>query len=330
MKRLLPLSILMCVILMYVFVNLPLAESSSVYNVSSGDVYTDTVYLDTILVNQDPYPAEPNGYVDLRFKIENRGTESAKNVTVELLPSYPFSLDPGVSATQELGTIQGLQYEDNAYTVNYKVMVNKDAVDDTSQINLKYSYDGGGVYTQTFDVKVSNPRTDFDVIVQDSTATSTTLAIANIGANTAYSVIIKIPEQENFRVTGTSASILSNLAAGDYTLASFQITSISTAINATTGRGSTNATISGGTAEKNLSVEISYTDTLGIRRTVQKEVLSNAIGTVVGQTGTQSTQGGLLQTPISSGLMYIGIGVVGITVIVVFLKFRKNIKRKKK
>ncbi|MDY6932344.1 MAG: NEW3 domain-containing protein, partial [Halobacteriota archaeon] len=65
--------------------------------------------------------------------------------------------------------------------------------------------------------------TDFEVVLQDSTTTSTTLAISNIGVNTAYSTIVKIPEQENFRVTGSSAVTMGNLDAGDYTLATFQV-----------------------------------------------------------------------------------------------------------
>ena len=128
------------------------------------------------------------------------------------------------------------------------------------------------------------------------------------------------PEQESFRVMEVSANVMGNLDAGDYTLVSFQIIPI--------GR------------EKNLVVEISYTDTLGIRRTIQKEVRLDMIGTIGEGTGARPTHGGqsqmpgasglVSQIPISSGLMYIGIGIVGIIGTVTFLKFRKRMKRKKK
>jgi hypothetical protein len=297
-----------------------LAEGAHALQIGSNYstyIAVNTVYLKTTFVNQNPYPAEPGGYVDLLFKIENWGTEKAENVVFELLPKYPFSLDPDVNATRELGTIRGLETDERAYLLKYKVKVDKDAIDGENEINVRYTYgDGAAQSIMTFNVTISNPRTDFDVVVQDSTATSTTLAIANIGSNTAYSAIVRIPEQENFRVTGTSANIMGNLNSGDYTLVSFQITATRTT-NISTGGG------------KNLVVEISYTDTLGIRRTIQKEVRLDIVGTVGGTTRTQTTQGSLLQTSVSSGLIYIVIGIAGIVGVVVFLKFRKKIKRKK-
>jgi len=303
--------LLLLFILVGVLSNLTLVESvTGVYNTSSGLMYMDMVYLKTTFVNQNPTSAEPGGYVDLLFKIENWGTKNAENVTFELLPEYPFSLDPGVSAIQELGTIKGLQRGDNAFLLKYKVKVDKDAVDGDSEIKLKYSEGSGAAYsTQTFNVTISNPRTDFDVFMQDST----TIVIANIGANTAYSVIVKIPAQENFRVTGTAASIIGNLNAGDYTLTTFQMTPTRSITNVSSVR------------ERNLTVEISYTDLLGIRRTIQKDVLFGLEN--IEETRTLPTQGSYLQVLGGSGVMYIVIGIVGIIVIVVLLKFRKRKKK---
>lgn len=277
-------------------------------------VKTDFVSLRITFMNQSPYPAEPGEYVDLLFKIENWGAENAKNVVFELLPQYPFSLDAGVNATKELGTIRGLETGEKAYLVKYKARVDKDAIDGENEIKVRCTYGTSATQLATFNVTISNPRTDFDVVAQDSTASSTTLAIANIGANTAYSAIVRIPEQENFRVMGTSANIMGNLNAGDYTLVSFQITPTRTT-NISAGSG------------KNLVVEISYTDTLGIRRTVQKEVML-AITTTTGEGTTRSTQGSQWQL-LGGGLVYIVIGVAGIVGVVLFLKFRKKMKRKK-
>lgn len=318
--------------------------SAEIITTKSGSIIYKDVSLKTTFVNQDPYPADPGSYVNFVFKLENWGTEKAENTIFELLPEYPFSLDTGVSATKELGTINGLQNGENAFLIKYKVRVDKDAINDESEIGVKVKYNNGAVVTDTFNVTVSNPRTDFDVVVQDSTAGSTTLAIANIGANTGYSVIVRVPEQQNLRVTGTSANIIGNLNAGDYTLVSFQITSNTGIANITGTRGNippiggnmtqirpsfnrtaSNISMVGG---GNLAVEISYTDTLGIRRTVQKEVRLDASGTTRTGTITRSTtQGTQLQLP-SGGLMYIGIGVVGIIVIVVIFRLRR--KRKKK
>jgi hypothetical protein len=246
-------------------------------------------------------------------------------------------LDPGANTVTNLGTINGLQSGNDAYLVRYKLKVDKDALNGNNEIKLKYSDGGGSSYSiVTFNVSVSNPRTDFDVIVQDSTDTSTTMAIANIGANSAYSTIVKIPQQENFRVSGTSASIIGNLDAGDYTLVSFQIVSTSI-VNTSdpskvppTGsstRMSTNVSMS---RNRNITVEISYTDILGIRRTVQKQVsfdITNGTTTSTLQR-TQSSSSLLGNGNLTnSGLTYIAIGVVGIVIIVAILKIRKRKKK---
>lgn len=298
MKKILYLLILISILSSPVFADILSTNST-------GTIVTGTSYLQVNLVNQDPYPADPGAYVNLLFKVENRGTNNADNTTIELMPQYPFSLDPGVSSIQNLGTVNGLQTGGNAFQVRYKVKVDDNALNGDNEIKLKYS-DTDGSITQTLNVSVTNPRTDFDVVVQDST----TLAIANIGNNTASSVIVRIPQQENFRVNGTSAAIIGNLNAGDYTLTTFQLFSIRS--------NTSNST-------NNLTVEISYTDTLGIRRTFQKNVSyefsSNGLGNVTGR----FTQGS--QLSFGNGLWYIVIGVAGIVIVIAFIKLRTRKKK---
>lgn len=307
MKKILYLIILISILSISTLV------SAGIIDTTSGIIVTDTSYIKISLVNQNPVSAVPGDYVELLFKVENRGTSSSNNVTLELIPEYPFSLDPGVNAVNNLGTVSGLQSGNNAFLVKYKVKVDKDAVDGDNEIKLRYSENSASAYyTQAFNVSVMNPRTDFDVVFQDSTD----LAIVNVGANTAQSVIVKIPEQPNFRVNGTSATIIGNLNAGDYTLVTFQLSPVRTS-NTSSG-------------ENNLTVEISYTDTLGIRRTIQKNV-SYGFGTsgFNGNATERFTQRGQSSTYLlgSNGLTYIAIGVVGIVIVVAVLKLRKRKKK---
>ncbi len=95
------------------------------------------------LVNQIPDPAEPGKYVELRWKVENFGSKDAENVIVELLPEYPFSLDPGISAVQKIGSVWGRQIGEKGVIIFYKVRVDKDAVEGNNQIKLRYSLDNG-------------------------------------------------------------------------------------------------------------------------------------------------------------------------------------------
>src|SRR3989338_7187239 len=60
-----------------------------------------TSQIEVTLINQEPDPAEPGKYVDIRFKLDNNGSDEARNVDIEILPQYPFSLDPGKERSEE-------------------------------------------------------------------------------------------------------------------------------------------------------------------------------------------------------------------------------------
>jgi hypothetical protein len=287
---------------------------------TGGVVITDASYLRVNLVNQNPIMADPGSYVDLAFKVENMGTGVSKNTSLILVPEYPFSLEPGADAVQNIGTIGGLQNGNNAFLVKYRLRVDDGAVNGDNPIKLRYSEGSSNSYsTVSFNVSVSNPRTSFDVIMQDST----TLAVANIGSNIASSVIVSIPNQQNLRVSGATSSIIGTLNAGDYTLVTFQFVQ-------SFNNSARNFTRNGGSAvgapenPANVTVDVSYTDTLGIRRTVEKNVSFISSANTTSQAFARSGQTFSIG---NNGTTYIIIGVVGIAVIVAFIKLRTRKKK---
>lgn len=376
---------------------------------SAGSVYGDTAssapLVRITLLNQDPNPARAGDTVSLRFKIENLGGSVAKNVSVELLQDYPFTVVSG-PARQYLDNLVADQTGQNYVILEYTVRIDKDVVQGQKELRLKYAYGGYGNeagITRTFNVNIvtnefaqiiyvdkgkldpgketnltftilnvgnaplqnviftwnepkgailpvyssdtkyvkyldvdqsvdltytviadvnANPglyqldltlnaesltnattsvittkagvfvggETDFDVAFSESSAGTTSLSIANIGNNPAQSVSVIIPQQRNFRVSGSTSAIIGNLDKGDYTLVSFQIVSMSASNFSGTGQQmsrqpatqgprnqSTNVTFRfNGTATNdnpnNLDVVIEYTDTTGKRQTVSKSV----------------------------------------------------------
>ena len=80
----------------------------------------------TSLLSQEPDPAEPGAYVDLRFKIENYGDSLINDVEVKLVEEYPFSLDPGEDTIHFIGDLDERQKEESGYIVKYKVKVDED------------------------------------------------------------------------------------------------------------------------------------------------------------------------------------------------------------
>lgn len=383
------------------------------------------------LTKYDPYPAQPGSYLDVWIEVDNQGMGDASNLVVEVLPNYPFSIDPGVNATRMATTLGSL---DNV-VFQYRVRVDENAINGINELKLRYQIGGTGgtSISQNFDVYVSGKNklevsdvsatvlvpgkstpisftlsnvgsspirdlsfswkqpddlilsvgsdnrkyidtigigehtdvvffmttspdttpgvypvvltmsyttsgnststqtseigfivggtTDFDVSAEGSSG-QVSLSIANIGANNANSVTVEIPDQPSFSVTGGSSSIVGNLNKGDYTTATFQISS-RIARNATSGGF-------GGSQNQSLLVRISYTDTTGQRQSVDKEVQIPAGTFSSSSTGTTSSNGFSSRSQSSGqGLIYIIIGVAGIAAIVGFFMYRQRRKKKK-
>jgi len=209
------------------------------------------------LMSQDPDPADPGGYVDLRWKVVNNGTQALPDAVFQLVPKYPFSLDPNEVAVKDSAGIWGLQRGANGLVLHYKVKVDKDAVEGMNEIGLNYNTCEPKEcwINETYFVDVENPQSEFDMVVQDMSGQEVSVAIANTGKNPANSVIVKFPDQDNFRTAGTSGQMVGNLAAGDYTLVSFTLQQ--------------KQRITGVT---NLTFQIDYTDNIGKRRSLIKNV----------------------------------------------------------
>jgi len=99
--------------------------------------------IDVSLINQNPDPAEPGKYVEVKWKVENMGSSNAENVIFEVLPKFPLSLDPGESATQKIGSIWGRQIGDYGVMVTYRLKVDENAVEGQNEIEVRYSIDNG-------------------------------------------------------------------------------------------------------------------------------------------------------------------------------------------
>jgi hypothetical protein len=202
-------------------------------------------------------------------------------------------------------------------------------------------------------------KTTFDIVLQTSTSSATTFAVVNTGANTASSVVVSIPQQPSYSTSGTSSTSVGNLDAGDYTLASFSLTSTTSNItrNGTMqfpsfNRTGMNSPPSGGNftdgrnmfmnqsfpamGNNRLVVQIAYTDVFGIRQIIQKQV-SLSSGSASGfssRTTTQGTSGTFpgsfsrqsQSSDLNNSIMYIAIGVIGIIVVVVVIQLGRKKK----
>ncbi|TRZ54589.1 hypothetical protein D4Q76_02140 [archaeon] len=275
----------------------------------------------------NPSSLQPGDKINLTFTITNKGSSPVANAVFTWTSSGNAILPLGSGNRVLIPSIgSGADYK-----IPVEVSVSPSAAPGVYPLGITIQYSDKSGTNQTINsvagIKISG-ETDFDVVAQDSSAGSTTLAVANIGANAGQSVIVSIPSQENFRAVGTSSSVVGNLNTGDYTLATFQLAPATRTANISSP-ARIPANFSSGNNE-NLVVEISYTDALGIRRTVQKNVMLSAAAAAGNFTGTRSaTQHGATQTNGSGGLIYIIIGAGGIVAIVAFFKIRKMRKTRK-
>jgi len=139
----------------------------------------------------NPYPAEAGKYVDLWIKIENVGTEEAKDVTCILLPEYPFSLNPNENATRHIGKLPGTE----DVILQYKLRVDSDAVEGWNEMKIKCQTENSDSWViHEFDIYVESKIPEFAIgsitseptkLFPDSKENKLFIEIQNIGTGDA-------------------------------------------------------------------------------------------------------------------------------------------------
>lgn len=223
------------------------------------------------VVDVTPTSLVPGEQSKLTFTIENLGDEDLENVVFSWEEKSGDILPIGSSNTQIIEELD----EGDDETLDFKVFTSTSVEPGLYELILSLTYNNGEeLITKTSKVgMIVGGQTDFDVSVSDSSSSGIILSVANIGKNPAESVTIVIPDQTGFSVSGSSSSIIGNLDKGDYSVASFQISSQS--------------------RNSNLNVEIQYTDTLGTRQTLTKIVeIQSTSSSSFSTTGAASVTGG--------------------------------------
>lgn len=216
----------------------------------------------------------------LEFMVTNTGSSPLKNMVVSWKDPKGVILPVYSDNTKYIKSLAPNQ----SVAVDYSVMadVNADPGLYTLDVSLSFeNYDSQIQNIQTTAGLFVGGPTDFDVSYSESSQGQTSLSIANVGNDMAYAVKVSIPDQDGYRVMGSSSTIVGNLQKGDYTIASFNVTSAQAASGQDSGTAST-ATLAGGAAGYNatsasrnsnpLKVRIEYTDAKGERLTVDKDV----------------------------------------------------------
>jgi hypothetical protein len=304
-------------ILIIMFVSMSLASADTVLSCNPH----------VNIISQDPSPAIPDSYVKVVFEISNLAT--CNGLSVKLNPIYPFSLDPGYNPIQ---TIEKNPYSPDyktAWDVPYTIRVAQDALEGDYELKLQYhegankDFQYSSFVEEGFNLTVTDVQTDFAVVVQQSSGTQVSLGIVNTGKNVANSLIVGIPQQDNYRPSGTSQQIVGNLAAGDYTIVSFTVTP-QFSRNTTRGAPGAVGQAPANAAEQMPKVKMDYTDGIGERRSVVKEVQLSSQGNSTRNNFNMARNGTTTST--TSIWWYIGGGAVILIVAgLFFFKYKEKL-----
>lgn len=113
--------------------------------------------LNVDIVRYEPYPAQIGQYVDVWVKVENNGYGRADDASIELVPSYPFSLDSNGNAIKNIGILS----PDSASVKEYRLFVDNDAKHGTGTIEIRYQDNEGISWSEeSFDIKVGSDTFD--------------------------------------------------------------------------------------------------------------------------------------------------------------------------
>jgi hypothetical protein len=275
------------------------------------------------LLSVSPSSLKLGEKANITFKIANRGEFDINNlVFVWSLPTNytNFILPLGVGNRLTISKLPAK----STYDITIPVYINPSAmvVSLPLMITLQYTDKAGNMQLINLVAGLEiTSETDFDVSIQEFSQNSLTLVVTNIGSITAYSTILRVLPSRNF-ILSPAVVVLGNLNAGDYTTATFSVQLLNITRNETNRTFERTFNITSDL----IRVEVSYTDSSGVRRSVVKEITpmytsARAISTLR-TTQAQKTQFS------GEGLTYILIGIVGIVALV--LVFRYALRRGKK
>lgn len=91
--------------------------------------------IEVTFLNQDPDPAEPGEYVELRYHIENIGVEDIYDTKIEIEPLYPFMFDSSEDRVKIIPKLSSEIEGKKARVAKFRVRIDENAIE--GDYNLK-------------------------------------------------------------------------------------------------------------------------------------------------------------------------------------------------
>lgn len=205
----------------------------------SANVYAagslDTPKVDITLLNQDPDPASPGEYLELRFKVVKSGNDPISSLDFNLDLEYPFYFDGSDESLRTLNNWSGQSGDDWYYTLYYKILVEDDVLEGDYEIDLRSRLNDQEIWqVDTFDIRVENNQAMFEFgnlvtspvkLLSDLDEAEINVEILNIGEEDSENVSVEIEFPEGFTPTYSYSDRVSlgNILADSSKTATFYV-----------------------------------------------------------------------------------------------------------
>jgi hypothetical protein len=206
----------LCILFAFVIVAQPVSAA-----------FIDTGFLSADMAKYEPYPAEAGKYVTVWFDVVNRGNSEVNDVTFSLETKYPFSL-PDNDSVKTYSRITGL----DDIRLEYRLLVDKNAPNSTSEVKLKYGVGSTGTTEKTFSINVvegiKEEKADLNALFVDAKpvlyatgASKLTVDIINRDDGVAYHTIVKA--DSDFATIPRNEVFVGNLDGDDFNSVDFDM-----------------------------------------------------------------------------------------------------------
>jgi hypothetical protein len=160
-------------------------------------------YLKSTFLNQDPDPAKPGEYLELRWKIEKIGNDKISDIQFRFVEDYPFSFDGSDNPIKKVGSWFGNSDDDEFYTLYYKVKINENVIEDDYEIRVDFKTNNNDwiMFTKE-DIRVDKKKepvlklgkiiTSPKNLQSDSEDNEISIEIQNVGDDGAENVKVKL------------------------------------------------------------------------------------------------------------------------------------------
>lgn len=164
--------------------------------------------LEGVVTNTDPSPVQAGEDAEITYRIVNDGDETAQDLTVGVVDTFPFDLKPDRTRNYTLGDLapgRGIRLPMT------EVMVSENAPDGNNDFKIKINTENG-VHTETFPVTVQNQDIEMNLanlktspsqLKPDMDNVQLTVETVNNGERTAENVVVETDLPEGFEQTSS-------------------------------------------------------------------------------------------------------------------------------